>query len=287
MMEISKMTFGLELEFGDVDRSLLIPPELGAWEYSERDIYNTQPPYRFVAADPLGIEPPVGGEINVFPGRSPEEVSERVSDLLDFFHENDNTPTVPCTSHLHVHVRVPGLRTVTDPLRRLSSWIKENQHDAIRVCGRYEDTAEVRKAGAKSYMKLDGGRPMPDWQLDNLMKATDFDDWIRLHCCGKDGVSRGRPFRHAINTYCMKHIDTIEWRMFRGSDDPDEIYDAIRLVRDCTKAALTVGTPFLDIYHHGGYCLPEFRFDPEAWAGHQATKWGEKRGKKERTFHDI
>jgi hypothetical protein len=33
-------TFGYEIEFGDVNRRLTIPPDLGKWETAETDIVN-------------------------------------------------------------------------------------------------------------------------------------------------------------------------------------------------------------------------------------------------------
>jgi hypothetical protein len=60
---------------------------------------------------------------------------------------------------------------------------------------------------------------------DNINElATDFNHFIKLHAAGKDGVSMGRPFRYAINTYCMKHTGTIEFRCFRSTINLDEYY---------------------------------------------------------------
>jgi len=65
-----KFTYGMEIEWGDVPRSMTIPEELGSWEYSERDIINLREPYKNVCADPLGESPPFGGEINTKPSKN-------------------------------------------------------------------------------------------------------------------------------------------------------------------------------------------------------------------------
>lgn len=76
--QVNAFTFGYEIEFGDVNRRLTIPPELGKWETAETDIVNLRPPYALVACDPLGLVPPMGGEINTVPTlnwQAPQEVS--------------------------------------------------------------------------------------------------------------------------------------------------------------------------------------------------------------------
>ena len=73
MYNRNSFTYGMEIEWGDVPRSFLIPENLGSWEYSERDIINLRDPYKNVCADPLGETPPVGGEINTKPTKTWQE----------------------------------------------------------------------------------------------------------------------------------------------------------------------------------------------------------------------
>ncbi len=40
-------TYGAEIEWGDIDRRMTIPPNLGKWEYAETDIVNLHPPFNF------------------------------------------------------------------------------------------------------------------------------------------------------------------------------------------------------------------------------------------------
>src|SRR5688572_25453758 len=127
-----KFTWGYEIEWGDVDRKVVIPEELGAWEFAETDILNIDPssPYYRKAVDPLGLEPPVGGEINVKPTRTRLELVERVDVLKRLFPN----PTASCVNHGHVHVFVPGLRDDVDALKRLTRYIKANQELATEHC---------------------------------------------------------------------------------------------------------------------------------------------------------
>lgn len=284
------LTFGYELELGDISRARLVPEEFGTWEYAETDIVNLMPPYRHIAVDPLGKEPPSGGEINIRPGHSVEEVAERVSACIEWFRGQGDDPTTSCVNHGHVHVRVIGLRDDIVRLKRFITWIKANQLELIeRAYGYKECFGMVNTKTARTYLRWDGGRPMPDWMADNILKkANSFGDFIDLQCCGKDGKSRGRPFRYAVNTYCMKHIDTIELRCLRASLDHEAILGSLRLARDiivegCSGGNVSIG----ELWTANKYVVPKFEYDHLAYLGWEKTKWSKERGKKQRVLLDV
>ena len=77
-------TWGMEIEWGDVDRRLEIPAHLGSWEYAETDIINLKEPYKNVCCDPLGLEPPFGGEINTKPTKTWQEQVDRYFELEQY-----------------------------------------------------------------------------------------------------------------------------------------------------------------------------------------------------------
>lgn len=284
-----KMTFGFELEVGDVRRDRKVPEKFGSWEYAETDIVNLYSPYKNIATDPLGKEPPVGGEINIYPGRSPEEVSARVVDTIAWFRKHGDKPTASCVNHGHVHIRVVGLWDDIKALKQLTAWIMRNQSVLIAHAYGYQEHSMMRHTRtARTYLKWDGGRPMPPWMGENIIKrAESFDDFIRIQCCGKDGLSMGRPFRYAINTYCLKHTNTIEFRFFRASLDHREILDSLRLSRDILVAALNDGPDALELLLLGDYQLPPFKYDHSSYLGWERTKYPKERGKKERYVRDI
>src|SRR6185437_5624122 len=124
---------------------------------------------------------------------------------LRWFNVQGDYPSASCVNHGHVHVRVPGLRDNVALLKKLTHWVGDNQGYLIRTLYGYreEPLMDCTKT-ARTYLKWDGGRPMPGWMVDNIdLLATSFDDFIFLQCCGKDGKSVGRPLRYAINTYCL------------------------------------------------------------------------------------
>lgn len=289
MYNKSDFTYGMEIEWGDVSRSFSIPENLGSWEYSERDIVNLRAPYAYVCADPLGETPPVGGEINTKPTRTWQEQVDRYFELKSLFDENGTSPTVGVTAHTHIHCRVPGLKDDINALKKLTKYVKENQATAIEhVYGFFEHNQMKGAKGSKMYLKFDGGRPMPDYMSDNILKlATDFDSFIKMHAAGKDGVSMGRPFRFAINMYALKHIDTVEFRLFRGTMDKTELESCFRFVEDFLDAALNDGPSVAELISNNNYKFPPMQWDLAQFIGWEKTKHPETRGKKERTFVEV
>lgn len=287
--ESSKFTYGMEIEWGDVPRSFSIPDNLGSWEYSERDIINLRQPYEYVCADPLGESPPVGGEINTKPTKTWQEQVDRYFELQKLFEDNGTPPTVCTTCHTHIHCRVPGLRDDIDALKRLTKYIKDNQHTAIEHVYGFYETNEMKGAkGAKMYLKFDGGRPLPDYMSDNIInKATDFDSFIKMHAAGKDGVSMGRPFRFAINMYALKHIDTVEFRLFRGTLDRKQLESCFRFVQDFLDAALNDGPSVSDLISENNYTFPPMIWSLPQFIGWEKTKHPEDRGEKVRTYVEV
>ena len=269
----SMFTWGSEIEIGDVPKSFYIPKGMGSWEYSETDILNLLPPFAGVAADPKGIDPPMGGEVNLRPSKSWEDHVGKIGELLDLFREAGHTPTTSFVSHTHVHVHIPGLRDDMEGLRKVVGYVQRNQEDIVRYVHAYQDLPEIKEGKkAKTYLKLDGGRLIPDWLCENLKQATSFTDFIRLYCCGKDGKTRGRPIRYAINLYCLKHTQTIEMRLFRASLDPQMLSDCFRFTEAIFDAALNDGPSAKEIIEGGEWKFPPFEFDLGLWNSFQATK---------------
>lgn len=278
-------TWGYEIEWGDVPRNTVIPNHLGKWEYAETDIVNLIEPYRGLACDPLGLEPPVGGEINTKPTATWQEQVDRIIEIRDMFEH----PTASCVNHGHLHVYVPGLKDDIHALKRLTRYIRDNQHMVIDRCYQFRLHPDMSMAKtAKTYLKWDGGRPMPDYMCNNILNlANNFEDYIRLHAAGKDGVSMGRPFRYAINTYCMKHTGTVEFRCFRSSTDRKEIEDSFRFAEKFIDAALNDGPEVEDIFFDNNFTFPKFEYDHEMYVAWEKTKYDKSRGSKLREFHAV
>ena len=287
--ESDKFTWGYEIEWGDVDRRLEVPAHLGSWEYAETDIVNIHEPFKYVACDPLGTEPHMGGEINTKPTKTWQEQADRVMELHEFFIKYGNQPSASVVNHGHLHVFVPGLKNDVASLKKLIAYIKANQTDTIEACYQFYESPQMKSCkGAKMYLKYDGGREMPDYMCDNIINlATDFEHFIKLHAAGKDGVSMGRPFRYAINTYCMKHTGTIEFRCFRSSIKREEIESQFRFAEKFIDAALNDGPSVKEILASDNFTFPPFVWDLNEYVGWEKTKWDKERGNKHREYHEV
>lgn len=287
--ESDKFTWGYEIEWGDIDRRLTPPDNLGKWEFAETDIVNIHEPFKYVACDPLGTEPYMGGEINTKPTKTWQEQVDRIMELHKFFTDAGNQPSASCVNHGHLHVFVPGLKDDIEALKRLVAYIKANQADTIEACYGFYENGQMKTAkGAKMYLKYDGGREMPEYMCDNIVNlATDFEHFIKLHAAGKDGVSMGRPFRYAINTYCMKHTGTIEFRCFRSTTKREEMESQFRFAEKFIDAALNGGPSVKEILAADTYTFPPFVWDLNEYVGWEKTKWDKERGNKHREFHEV
>jgi hypothetical protein len=231
----------------------------------------------------------MGGEINTMPTKTWQEQVVRINDLHDFFVHHGNQPSASCVNHGHLHVFVPGLKNDVDALKRLVKYIKENQDDVIENCYQFYEAPQMKSCkGAKMYLKYDGGRPMPEYMCDNIINlATDFEHFIKLHAAGKDGVSMGRPFRYAINTYCMKHTGTIEFRCFRSTTKVNEMESQFKFAEKFVDAALNGGPSVKEILAADDYTFPPFVWDLNEYVGWEKTKYPKERGEKHREYHEV
>ena len=269
-------------------RKYNVPSHLGDWEHAERDIVNTAGQYRGVAADPLGVSPPLGGEINTVPTVGLEAQVDKISELIRWCTENSELPPdVGPSAHGHVHVHVPGLTGSPWHLQRLIGGVHRMQEFMVDRCGQFVRMPDMDGAAVR-YLHRDGGRLMPQYMIFNILKmGHSFEDFIRLHAAGKDGVSMGRPFRYAINTYCLKHTKTVEFRMFRGTLNRTYIRNSLL----AAEAFLKISLGFADLTAASNF-LTDLEFAPmlwdkELWDGLQATKHDEKRGKKIRNYVEL
>lgn len=268
-------TYGFEIEWGDIDRKMPIPEELGSWEYCETDIINMREPYRGLGSDPKGINPPVGGEINMKPTKTWQHQVDNIMKVKELFDAHGTPPTAGCVNHGHLHIHVPGLTEDIDALKRLMRYIKDNQHITMERVYQFRvyPNMEMTKT-AKTYLKHDGGRIAPDWLLINLATVpVDFEDWLRVHCCGKDAKTLSRPFRYGIHTYALKNSKTVEFRCFRSSLDRREIEDSFRFATAFMDAALNNGPDVQEILLSYDYKFPPFTYDHEMYMGWEKTKY--------------
>lgn len=289
MINIDNWTYGYEIEWGDIDRTIKIPESLGSWEYAETDIVNLYDPVKNIACDPLGLNPTYGGEINTKPTKTSKEQIDKILELYDFFIKNNNKPSSSCVNHGHLHIHIPELIKDINLLKKLTKYIMENQKLTVDACYKFYSLPIMKKLkNCTMYLKLDGGRLMPNFMCNNIINLSkNFNDFIKLQCAGKDGVSMGRPFRYAINTYCLKHTQTIEFRCFRSTTNRKQIEDQFKFAKNFLYHALTDGKPVFNILSEYNYNFPDFIFNENQYKGWIKTKYDKSRGEKKRKYIQI
>lgn len=294
------ISYGAELELSDVDRSVDIPKELGSWEGpkiagynlgSELDIVNTKGKWRGIATDPLCIKCPVGGEIHVTPTYTVDSQMLRIMKIFDLF----NQIGVACPNHGHIHVCIPGIKDDFETFKRFCLYCLAQERNVFKLCCGYDEyerekvlnsdlPEEVKKyllyGDAKinhsSTYELVSRASSVNEIVDALRDSTVVNyDWTT----GDEELVPG-SHRTCINLYNLVKGDTVEFRVFRASINPVEIYSSLKFVEIFIKEALSTRESRLDAFMLARPCF--FKFAPLNFDEKLAASWWETRESKGR-----
>ena len=212
-----KMSYGFEIEWGDIERNKAIPEELGSWEGpllpngcyagAECDIINSDG----TLCDPLAETTILGGEINVAPATSPSKLTQTILAIGGLF---DNVPYAGFVNHGHVHIYAPEI-----DLSYVQSYAQKYEVELIETCYDVEGAMLLKdKVSPETYEYLmyDGGR------------INSFDGRKTLWWDTKHESSSSRA---AINLANLNKGKTIEFRCFRSSINGFEIFSTIEMAR--------------------------------------------------------
>lgn len=293
LVSLPKITFGAELEWSDVDRSVDIPVELGRWEGpkiagmymgSEIDIVNTKGKWKGIGTDPLALDCPVGGEINVQPASSPETLLNRIMEIMDLF------PVIGtgCVNHGHLHVAVEGLTTSVENLKKLFEYTELNELETQRALHSWDATTHREVWGSeleewvKTYLQYDGCKTINESIYRGVEKATSVSqimDTLKKYnavnrCWITGGIKETSSNRTAINLFNLTKGETVEFRCLRSSTNPVEIYSSLVFVKRYMEEALRgkEGKPVVEILKEGNFKFPTLDFDIADALGWQKTR---------------
>ena len=287
-------SFGCELEWSDIDRRVDIPKDLGEWEgpkiagyymNSEIDIVNTKGQWRGVGTDPLCVTCKVGGEIHTQPSNTIETQVLRVMRILDLF----SVANVACPNHGHIHVGVPGLFNNLDLLKNVFRYTQDNQDDLIRYCTGYgpDDYSAIKHSDlapwVKQYLLVGDGKHITQELFDAVEKAgsvgevlealrtTPCEDWEHV-----SGETTETPDSHrtAVNLFNLTKGETVEFRIFRATINPVELYSCLVFTKRYMEEALKGrdGRSVRDILKEGIFRFPQLNFDYELAKGWENTR---------------
>ena len=289
-----QLSFGCELEWSDVDRRVDIPKEYGEWEgpkiagyymNSEIDIVNTKGQWKGVGTDPLCMTCRVGGEIHTQPSNTIESQVYRVMRILDLF----SVANVACPNHGHIHVGVPGILKDLGLLKNVFRYTRANQDDLIRAAAGYEYDEAIQILNSdladwvKQYLLVGDGKHIKEELFDAVERAESVEevlealrtisceDWEYTHDLT---IDTPESHRTAVNLSNLTKGETIEFRIFRATVNPVELYSCLymskRFIEEAQKGL--DGKPVFEIMEEGNFKFPKLNFDEDLAKGWQNTR---------------
>lgn len=259
MLNFGKLTFGAEYEFGDVDRSGVLPQGL-SWNTKDYSIVSSTG----IANDPKGVLYSKGAEINSAPTKSIHEQLEFFEGLL----AANLGPKLNYRTNLHLHVRVPGLAQDVDALKRLLTYINRNQaaiYNAIEPIPvpfpQDYESVEAFRGAQKRYKrrKVSHQYKVPEARVQEALSATTpkefFDAHSKLQANGKRAY--GLTTRAGINLLQLQETDTVEFRHFTNTLDVRKLASCFVWVAKFIPAALD-GASVEELLGEYDYNFPEF-----------------------------
>lgn len=289
----TKLSFGAELEWSDVDRTVDIPFELGQWEGpkiaglymgSEIDIVNTVGKWKGVGTDPLALDCPVGGEINVQPSSNIDVMLNRIMEIMDLF------PVIGtgCVNHGHLHVHVEGLKDNLELLKNVFTYTEANELDVQKSLHSWDKSVHEEVTNSeledwvKTYLQFDGCKTINPEIYRAVEKAKSIGEVVealktynainRCWITGKEEATTSN--RTAVNLFNLTKGETFEFRCLRSSINPVEIYSSLYFVKRYTEEALkgAKGKPVVEILTEANFKFPTIDFNLSDALGWQKTR---------------
>jgi len=276
-MSYTKFTYGAELEWADVDIRIKPPAELGKWDGKDATLVNSDGH----ANDPSGKTWNFGGEINTTPTDTIEgqiEIFLKLKELLN--------PTINYRNSVHIHIGVEGLKEDLEGLKTLFQYTQDNQDTVLNLFPLIEPTKELFPVKedlklAQWYRKQrtawSKGKVPPNRVIDimNSTSPRNFYDchfmWIEAR---KKRVYHIGIVRAGINVRALFKYGTIEFRLFPGTLDPDQLRDMFEFCSQFVYNAFN--NPSMtaqDILDSREWNFPIWApFNPELERGFKATK---------------
>ena len=239
---MSEFTYGAELEWSDVDRRIELPADCGTWDYEDKTIVNSDG----MPNDPKGKKNVYGGEINTTPTDSIQQQIENISKLKDLLN-----PKSFYRANLHVHIGVPGLVDDIDRLQKLFQYILANEKYVYNTmlyrppCNPADYTNPKDLKLAQNFDKQQNfwaKRPLAPNRVEEVLKAKTAREFYEAQFAWDSKKNKriwhlGSP-RAGINLRSLVKNGSIEFRIFPGTVDLEEIQACFEFAHDFTWAGL-------------------------------------------------
>lgn len=240
MLNINQMSFGMELEYGDIWRNRDLPEGL-SWNSKDYSIVSSTG----IANDPKGKDYCRGGEINSEPTFS-------VDGQLDLFQNLLSANLSPCLNHrtnLHLHIRVPGLSQDIDSLKTLLRYVDKNQEEIYKNIepvpkpqrSLYSSESSYKGALKRYKRRLVSHQyKVPAARVEEALRASSCAEFFDAHSrkTAMGGRAYGLTTRAGINLLQLKETDTVEFRHFTNTLDVELLNSCFTWVKNFVPAAL-------------------------------------------------
>lgn len=268
MAYLSKdFTYGVELEYGNCDRTIPELPDGAKWNALD----NTCVSSTGIANDPSGKLYKFGGEINTRPTTTIQEQTDHIEKINRYLVSEGPSPIVNYRSNLHIHVRVPGLKDDLPMLKQLLQYIHTYQQQAFDIV----ETIPVPDRNTLSPLHYQWAKKrydrrqtshqhkLPEKRYDAMMRAsTPTEFWHEhAHKNAKGDPSWFQCPRAGINLrQLFEETNTIEFRHFPGTLDMIEMESAITWCKSFLEVALnSPETPPHTLLGSYAYKFPDFQ----------------------------
>lgn len=223
MHEIETFTYGVELEFADVDITNPLP-EGSFWNKKDYSIVNSNG----VANDPLGKTCRFGGEINTRPTTTIAEQVEVIEQIIKMLNPK---PVINYKCNLHIHIGIPGLKEDLQMLKQVYTYaynMDERLFDIIdpMVQPIKLDNEDSKLESKRYHRNLTSHRKKPTVKrFTEVMSSRTPQEFFENHATkDKNGkLCWAITPRDGINLRQLWETGTIEFRHFFGTLDLEEI----------------------------------------------------------------
>lgn len=238
-MDTSTWTYGAEHEWADWPLARRLPPGYGR-DVRDITIVNSTG----VANDPTGKLHGFGGEINTPPTDTPDGQVACLLELKALLPE----ATVNYRSNLHLHIRVPGLKDDLTALKQVQRRIHEWMPLALPIIEPLAiDQVDPRAPGSAEGLKRRLRRMKVSHQTllrpERVQRQLDAPTVEAFFEAEVPRSKAGAVMWHAqprlsVNLRQLRETDTVEFRHWPGTMDPDELAWAFQWCRGFMMRAL-------------------------------------------------
>jgi len=239
---LGEFTYGLELEWSDVDAKTVLDPDKGKWSPQEWTIVNSDG----TANDPRLIYNDKGGEINT----TPTDTIDQQIEIVKYFKDILN-PKALYRGSLQVHIGVPGLKEDAESLVDIFKYVLENEEYLFTTLfpreapkkEDYPDPEDWKIARNFNRQKnLWTKRKTPESRITGILNAKTPKEFYDHHHYYNARLNKFvyhiGTFRAAVNLRSVFEHGTVEFRCFPNTVDVDQIRECVEFSRQFIEAAL-------------------------------------------------